>query len=684
MPGINTQGIPKEIIDFSQWVNWRAAKKDNGKITKIPICSRTGRKASHSDEKTWSSYQDASNLHNKGKASGIGFVFTKDDPLCGIDLDHCRDPETGKIEKWAKEIIKDFQSYTEISPSSTGVHIIVRRQLPEGGRKKENVEIYDRLRFFCVTGQHLEGTPQDIRPAQNAINGLLSSHFKKEGEPQTKPPYSLPQVSESDAELIRKAIQSKNGHKFNLLFQGQWENAGNPSQSEGDMAFCNLLAFWTGRDATKIDSIFRQSRLMRLKWDKKHYGDGRTYGQATIERAISSCRETYTGERTLQALKPPPDEVSKIDGSHGEPNSTVPTDPPLDEAKEPVIPSLLSVPVDAFPDDIQTVIYSLAKALGTAFEVAVLAVLAVSGSLIGWSRRLIVKEGWYVHAPLYAGTEAETGEAKSPTTDFFLKPVEELERQEFLKHKAAMEEYLTELEEWKATRKDTHAQRPEPPPPRKRFKMGDCTIEAMADALDGNPRGLLWYRDELNGLFLDLDKYIGREGSTKTKLIEAYDLKPWQIDRVNKDRTTYIPNACLGVFGTIQPKILSQAFDDMDAASGFLPRFIIIYSAKTGPTLWSDAGISDFLFEIWGRYVQALASYELAEMVSESDTADDKDSKTAFLESYFVELSEDAKSQYIAWYDKLAVQPWNNVADGLFKARGVFTSLHQSHLTLPT
>jgi hypothetical protein len=289
-----------------------------------------------------------------------------------------------------------------------------------------------------------------------------------------------------------------------------------------------------------------------------------------------------------------------------------PTAPPLDIAKEPVIPSLLSVPVDVFPDDIQTVIKSLAKAHGTTFEVAVTAVLAVSGSLIGWSRRLIAKAGWYVHASLYAAISAETGEGKSPTTDFLLKPVEELERQEFLK-------------------------------------------------LDSNPKGLLWYREELNGLLLDLDKYTGKEGSTKTKLIEAYDLKPWQIDRVNKDRTTYIPKACLGLFGTIQPKILFQAFDDLDAASGFLPRFIIIHSAKTGPTLWSEAGMSDSMGGIWSRYVQALASYEL-------ELADNKDAKTVSLKSRLVRLSEDAKSEYIAWYDRIAIQPWNNVADGLFKA----------------
>ncbi|RKX62140.1 MAG: hypothetical protein DRP37_02350, partial [Thermodesulfobacteriota bacterium] len=305
-PAICQDNIPQEIIARSQWVNWQAEPKDNGKINKIPICSRTGAGASHSNEKTWSSSQDALSRYNKGKVSGIGFVFTENDPYCGIDLDKCRNPKTGFIELWAQKEKENFQSYTEISPSGTGLHIIVKGQLPEGGRKKGQIEIYDQLRFFTVTGNRLESTPHDIRPAQNAIDALLLKYFKKEKAAQALRPFSLPQVTESDAELIQKAINAGNGHKFNLLFKGQWQEAGYPSQSEADQAFCNQLAFWFAKDAGRMDVIFRGSRLMRPKWDRKHFGDGRTYGQATIETAISNCHEIYTGTWTPQQVGQPP------------------------------------------------------------------------------------------------------------------------------------------------------------------------------------------------------------------------------------------------------------------------------------------------------------------------------------------------------------------------------------------
>ncbi|MCD6297980.1 MAG: hypothetical protein J7M30_12595, partial [Deltaproteobacteria bacterium] len=245
LPGTICQAqIPSELTKLPQWLLWKSKTKDNGKTTKIPF-SVTGKKAKSDNPKTWTTYQDALSRYKAGGYSGIGFAFSQDDPFCGVDLDSkpekqikCRDPETGKIEPWAEKIIKDFKSYCEISPSGTGVHIICKGQLPEGGRKRPDIEIYDHGRYFTVTGNHLQGTPQDIRPAQDAINALLASHFKKEKPLQAPRPSSPQRGCESDTELIEKAIQAGNGHKFNLLYQGQWQEAGYPSQSEGDQAFC--------------------------------------------------------------------------------------------------------------------------------------------------------------------------------------------------------------------------------------------------------------------------------------------------------------------------------------------------------------------------------------------------------------------------------------------------------------
>jgi putative DNA primase/helicase len=82
-------------------------------------------------------------------------VFSSGDPFCGVDLDGCRDPETGEMEHWAKEIVEALSSYAEVSPSGRGVHIIAKGKAPTPF-KRDRIEMYSIERFFTVTGQVLE------------------------------------------------------------------------------------------------------------------------------------------------------------------------------------------------------------------------------------------------------------------------------------------------------------------------------------------------------------------------------------------------------------------------------------------------------------------------------------------------------------------------------------------------
>ena len=98
-------------------------------------------------------------------------------------------------------------------------------------------------------------------------------------------------VDLEDEDLLEKATSASNGEKFERLWNGN--TAGYDSQSEADMALCCLLAFWTGGDRTQMDQLFRQSGLLREKCDEVHYADGSTYGEKTIERAITTTSEFY-------------------------------------------------------------------------------------------------------------------------------------------------------------------------------------------------------------------------------------------------------------------------------------------------------------------------------------------------------------------------------------------------------
>lgn len=158
--------IPAELRERDQWICWRLS---DGK--KLPINATTLRNASSTDPATWTTFDKSleSFRKNQKTLSGIGFVFSAEDPFCGVDLDGCRDPKTGIVAQWANDIIQRIGSYAEVSPSETGVKIFCRASNPFGrGRKiqvaeaeccdkEPAIECYDEGRYFAVTGNQLDG-----------------------------------------------------------------------------------------------------------------------------------------------------------------------------------------------------------------------------------------------------------------------------------------------------------------------------------------------------------------------------------------------------------------------------------------------------------------------------------------------------------------------------------------------
>jgi putative DNA primase/helicase len=149
---IRTENIPKELKARPQWVPWKAI---GDKPDKVPYSVRTGRRASSTDLLTWSTFQEALEAYENGQFDGLGFVFSSADPYTGIDMDRCVD-EGGKIASWALEIVRSFDSYTELSATGTGLHVIVRGEVPN--RRKGDLEVYSSKRFFTVTGHVVEAS----------------------------------------------------------------------------------------------------------------------------------------------------------------------------------------------------------------------------------------------------------------------------------------------------------------------------------------------------------------------------------------------------------------------------------------------------------------------------------------------------------------------------------------------
>lgn len=292
------ENIPQELKDLPQWVVWRYEDKPNGEATKVPYYVAPGgeriRRASSTDRETWMTFSEALTGKEVARMAGVGFVFTAEDPYIGVDLDDCYDetrspiPGPERLDPSEEAWVQAMSSYTEVSPSNTGVKVIVRGKLPAdldrhswGGNG-----VYDRGRFFTVTGNVLSRNYSRIAPLPgDVLNGLLARWFP----PVVTREWDEAEERLTDTEVIRVATRATNGEKFVDLWYGDWQEWF-PSQSDADAGLIALLAFYTGPCPEQLDRLFRQSALMRDKWDERR-GDGETYGSKTIYKVLSLMQE---------------------------------------------------------------------------------------------------------------------------------------------------------------------------------------------------------------------------------------------------------------------------------------------------------------------------------------------------------------------------------------------------------
>ncbi|MCL1965302.1 MAG: DNA primase [Firmicutes bacterium] len=289
--------FPPELIALPQWVCWRMMPDPKGgKDRKVPYDPATSLRASSTNPKTWSTFEAALSACEEYIYSGLGFVFTRESGLVGIDIDHCRDPSTGSLNDTAAAILGRLSgTYAEISPSGTGVHLFLYGEIPGKGNKNtgSGVEMYAHSRYFTMTGNPLESAPAAIARDDAALKWIFETYIKPPRMARRKKNRAAPPGSLSDDDVPDKARSAKNGDAFAALWAGQWQDS-YASQSEADLSLCCSLAFWTGKDKEQMDRLFRQSGLYRPKWDTVHHAGGATYGEETLARAMDLAEDVYS------------------------------------------------------------------------------------------------------------------------------------------------------------------------------------------------------------------------------------------------------------------------------------------------------------------------------------------------------------------------------------------------------
>ena len=300
------ENIPQELKEVNNWVCWNPEK--------IPINPKTGQYAKSTDSGTWGSYKEAIRLSKHHEDLGIGFMIGDTDYIA-IDLDDVEEDLMGYIDGGIENIVYEFidnlKSYAEISPSGKGIHIWTKGTINLDGNRKDKVEMYDKNspRYLTFTG-NIIGPYKNINKNDEVLKELHKKYI-------AKPQMVVSEYTELDLneeEIIERIRNSKQGSLFDELYNGNWEE-NYTSQSEADLALCNILAFWTQKDYFKMDNIFRSSGLMREKWNEKR--KDKTYGNIILSKSIQDTREVYQANNgdNYSIFVNQENEVKKIEGS---------------------------------------------------------------------------------------------------------------------------------------------------------------------------------------------------------------------------------------------------------------------------------------------------------------------------------------------------------------------------------
>jgi hypothetical protein len=594
--------IPAELRDRPQWVCWRLETRD-GKPTKIPLNARTGKPASSTDPATWASFSEAVAEHERGSLSGIGFVFSKDDPYTGIDLDHVRDPQAGTVEPWARDLVKRLNSYAELSQSGAGAHIIIRGKVPGDRRRKsvgnngQGVEMYDAGRYFCMTGKQLAGTPATVEDRQAVLNDVHAELFgadqKADTLPATAPSPAL--LSLSDHELIEKATAAKNGATFFALWRGEWQEAGYASQSDADAALLGMMRFWTGGDKARAFVLFSQSGLNRDKWREREDYRERTWAKV-------ATGDTYA----------PPVAVTLGGGSKASPSGppdTWGTPEPFSAADVPLAPW----PWEVFPAALADLGREIVRTIGTSDELPGLGLLCVASIALRNKVRVEIKKGHVQFPNLYGLAVLPPGEKKTPVGKVLLPPFNEWQREQGEAYRdalnvwkararmakarvAEMEKRVAkaegdearDLERLIAEQERVIAEKPTPPV----LITNDATSEALARLMKNNGGAIGVFTSEgRKALSIAGGRYTKGNEADVFLWLAGYSGDHWRCDRASGDHEPYeIQEPVLAALVMTQPDSLRTLGESAEMReSGFLARWDFVCPTPTGGHYRADS-----------------------------------------------------------------------------------------------
>ncbi len=251
---VRPNAIPRFLHDIPRWLLWRLVWKNGKSRWDKPPYKPDGEVTDVTDPASWNSFKVALEAYQSGRFDDMGFALHRppekvDFSLIGFDIDKCRDPKTGLVEAWARDIVLSMNTYAEASVSGTGVRGFLLGKLPPTGRKKGRIEVYETARYLTVTGRRLDEAPPTVETRQAELLAFHCRVFGEKAAPRATNGWRPPPAADADdAEIIRRMLTGPNGEAAGRLWVG--DVSGFQSASEAGLALANHLAYACGGSAS--------------------------------------------------------------------------------------------------------------------------------------------------------------------------------------------------------------------------------------------------------------------------------------------------------------------------------------------------------------------------------------------------------------------------------------------------
>jgi len=571
--------IPDFLKSLNRWLLWEAIKDDRfpeKKPKKIPLYvngkQRSGVLGGEEDLSCLTSLTEAVE-EAKIRQCGIGFAFIDGDNITGIDLDNCIDLETGEFSELSLKICSAANSYTEISPSWKGLHIIVKGKCDS--IKCSEIEMYSQGRYFCFTGNRLDEYSSDVNEVSVEFLKKLSNTAKKKRdeerisktiEKEWKPiNKNFSDNDQQDIDLICEALNVLNADIYDdwvttgMALKARFGDAGYDiwyrwSSTSLKFKASEMTRKWISFKRTNgigIGSIFKRAEDAGWKRQKQK--------QKNISKETCNTTLHIEGETKNIILSEWPDPIDI-----------------LSDVRPP------SVKLELIPSVIADFISDQAEMIGCDPCVMVGACLVACAGALSDNVKISPKRfhnGWLERACLWGAFVGLPSEKKTPAMNAAFRPLREIEKGLAEKRKIETERYNDELEAYRRRGKDSSLEKPVPPE-RTQFVVGAATIESLQQIIAENKRGVTAVYDELSGWFGAMDAY-NKSGSSKDRpaWLELYNGGAKSFNTVSRGEI-WVSNWSASIFGNIHPDAIKKISSSLPE-DGLLQRFFVLCNTKS-------------------------------------------------------------------------------------------------------